>query len=177
MSKVDIKGIIYQQKLSNTELSNEASQIGKVMAYSEGEVKVVEKRYHARELFHEVLSGLSLDQFNKGVLELEARGIVKLERLPGTEPFQFAYVRPTFMLFFIFEKELRFDPTLDAEKVLEIIEEVNFIDGLKLEKQSGLTVTRINRAVEALENYMLVKTYQCEGTEPFTFAFAEYLKP
>ncbi|WP_167998836.1 hypothetical protein [Desulfitobacterium metallireducens] len=158
-------------------LSNEAYQIGKVMSQSEGEEKGMEKKFHARGLFQECFSDLSLEQFNKGVLELEAEGLVNLERLPGTEPFQFAYIMPTFVLFFIFEKELSFDPILDVEKVLKVIEEVNYINGSKLEEKSGLTVARVNRAVDALENYKFIKTYRCMGTEPFTFAYAyaEYL--
>jgi hypothetical protein len=147
------------------------------MSQSEGEVNGMEKKFHARELFQKGLSDLSLDQFNKGVLELEAGSLFRLERLPGTEPFQFAYILPTFLLFFIFKEELSFDPIDDVEKVLKVMEEVNFIDGLKLEKQSGLTVARVNRAVDALENYKFIKTYRCKGTEPFTFAFAEYLAP
>ncbi|MGI1659728.1 MAG: hypothetical protein ACRKFN_12165 [Desulfitobacterium sp.] len=177
IDKVDIKDRLNQQKINSPALSKDAFMIGKVMVHSEVEVNGMDKRFHARELFHKVNNDLSLDQFNDGVLELEKEGLVSLVRMPGTEPFQFAYVLPTFMLFIIFEEELSFDPKLDVEKVLKIIEEVNFIDGLKLEKQSGLTVARINRAVDALENYKIVKTYRCMGTEPFNFAYAEYLKP
>jgi hypothetical protein len=176
MDKVNIKEIVNRQIINREGLSEEAYQIGTGMTTYEGE-KGGEKKFHARELFQVFISNLSLDQFNKGVLELEAGGLVRLERLPGTEPFLFAYLMPTFMLFFIVKEELSFNPILDAEKVLKVIEEVNFIDGRKLEKQSGLTVARINRAVHALEAYKFIKTYRCEGTEPFTFAYAEYLAP
>lgn len=175
IDKVDIKDILNQKKIDSPALSKDAFILGKVMTQSEVEANGMDKKFHARELFHKVMDDLSLDQFNNGVLELEAGGFVSLVRMPGTEPFQFAYVLPTFMLFIIFEDELSFDPKLDVENVLKIIEEVNFIDGLKLEKQSQLTVARINRAVDALENYKLVKTYRCKGTEPFNFAYAEYL--
>ncbi|MGE4274263.1 MAG: hypothetical protein AB7E31_15600 [Desulfitobacterium sp.] len=46
----------------NRALSNEALLIGKVMAHREAEAKGLEKRFHARELFYEVLSNLSLDE-------------------------------------------------------------------------------------------------------------------
>lgn len=176
IDKADIKDILNQQKINSPALSKDAFMIGKVMAHSEVEANGMDKKFHARELFHKVIDDLSLDQFNEGVLELEAAGFVSLVKMPDTEPFKFAYVLPAFMLFIIFEEELSFDPKLDVEKVLKIIEAVNFIDGQKLEKQSGLTVARINRAVDALENYKLVKTYRCKGTEPFNFAYAEYLR-
>lgn len=170
--------IIDQHIAKKGALSAEALLIGKVLAQTEDEAKGrLEKKFHAWEIYDKVTKDLSLDKLNEGVLELEAKGLVRLERLPGTEPYQFAYALSTFSIFFSFKDELSFDPLHDVVEVRKIIEEVNFIDGLKLEKLSGLSVARINRAVEALEHYNYVKTYRCKGTEPFIFAYAKFLAP
>ena len=154
-------------------LSVKANYVGEVFVQNEQKINRNEKEYHAAELFELVRDKLSVGELNQAVEELENAGLVKTRKFPGTEPYSFAYVMPNNFFFLKFRSGLYYDPLKDLQLVLEQILKHNFIDGIKLEKFTNLPVCRVNRAVDLLDALKIVKTYRCQGTDPYTFAFAE----
>jgi DNA-binding transcriptional regulator GbsR (MarR family) len=108
-------------------------------------------------------------EINDAVDELEGNGLVRTMKWMGTLPFDFGIAMPTYVIFLHFKDRLSYDPEEDTQIVLKTVAATGQCDPAELQKRTGLSVGRIDRAVEYLEDYGLAKVIRHMGTAPFSF--------
>jgi DNA-binding Lrp family transcriptional regulator len=106
---------------------------------------------------------------NDALDELEASGLVRAVRTPGSNPFNFFQAEPTYVLYREFKSILNYDPDEDIKQVATAVAACDQVDGRTLAQQTGLEIDRINLAVDYLDDYGIVKVLRFSGTSPFTF--------
>lgn len=126
-------------------------------------------QFHARHL----AASLSLrpEDLDDAVNELEEDGVVKVIRPMGCAPFRFAIVMPTYRLALRLRgtPAIGYDPETDIRIVTNAIASQRSGGGVRLAALTELSPTRINAAVQYLDDRGLVKVYRAQGTRPFTF--------
>ncbi len=112
------------------------------------------------------------EQLNDAAEELEAIGLVKLHHFLGTAPYSFGLLEATYALALQLKgtNALDYDPEEDILIVAVAIAESDVVTGPQLEEATKLPPSRINNAVQYLDDYGIVRTLATLGTMPFTFA-------
>jgi hypothetical protein len=118
--------------------------------------------------------GLNAMQISDGVEELEAQGLVRSQKWFGTAPYSFGHVEPTSSLALSLREAgvLEYDPEEDIRLVAAAIAQKMVVDGAVLQSETGLSPSRINRAVSYLEDYSIARVERYLGTAPFSFGVA-----
>jgi hypothetical protein len=117
--------------------------------------------------------GLSVEETDDAIEELESLGLVKTRGYIGTRPFKHGEVIPTYALFLHFKGQgLPYDPEQDIKSVASAIVAKKKIDGNRLVDATGLSPLRLNRAVAYLKDYGIIELIQYLGTAPFDFGEA-----
>lgn len=115
--------------------------------------------------------GLSVQETDDAIDELENLGFLKVINYFGTHPFSHGDICPTYALFLHFRGHgLDYDPEEDIKNVASSIVAKEQIRGEDLAKLTGLSPLRINRAIGYLKDYSLVQTIEELGTAPFDFS-------
>lgn len=102
--------------------------------------------------------------------ELEKAGMVRTWKTLGTAPYEFVQLEPTYVLYQEFLEYLEYNPEEDIQITATAIAAAGQIQSQELADSTGLSPGRLNRAVEYLADYGLVRRLQTLGTHPFTFA-------
>jgi len=76
---------------------------------------------------------------------------------------------PTYVIFLHFKERLLYDPEEDIRIVLHAIAAIDQCEPADLQRRTGLSVGRLDRAVDYLEDYGLAKVIRHLGTAPFSF--------
>lgn len=115
---------------------------------------------------------LEPEQLNDAAEELEGIGLVKLHHFLGTRPYSFGLLEPTYALALQLKgtTALDYDPEEDILIVAVAIAESDVVTGPQLEDATKLSPSRINNAVQYLDDYGIVRTLATLGTMPFMFA-------
>jgi TIR domain len=108
-------------------------------------------------------------EINDAVDELEGNGLVRTMKWMGTLPFDFGVATPTYVIFLHFKDRLSYDPEDDIRITLNAIAAIDQCDPVELQKRTGLSVGRLDRAVDYVEDYGLAKVIRHSGTAPFSF--------
>lgn len=155
-------------------LSRAASTVGSILlSHQDGQLGF-EKGYTGEEIQH-LVSGLTEEEINDAVDELEEYGLVHTLKYMGTAPYNFGGVEPTYALFLHFKGEgLNYDPIEDIKTVASAVaSQKSGIDGNGIQELCNLQPMRINRAVSYLEDYGIVRVHKSLGTAPFNFGLVE----
>jgi hypothetical protein len=127
-----------------------------------------EERFRAKDLSENL--GLSPEETDDAIDELESLGLVKTLNYFGTSPFSHGEVTPTYALFLQFQDEgLDYDPEEDIKAVASAIVAQKEVNGHKLAELTELSPLRINRAAAYLEDYGIVRIIKTMGTAPYNF--------
>ncbi len=127
-----------------------------------------EEGFRASELAERI--GLTPEETNDAIDELESLGLIKTFNYFGTGPFSHGDVEPTYALFLHFKNEgLEYDPEEDVKKIASALAAQKQIDGHKLKELIELSALRINRAVAYIEDYGIARVEHAMGTGPFDF--------
>lgn len=113
---------------------------------------------------------LTPEEINDALDELEGNGLVRTIKWMGTSPFAFGVAVPTYVIFLHFKERLSYDPEEDIRIVLHAVAAIERCDPMDLQGRTGLSVGRLNRAVDYLEDYGLAKVMRHLGATPFSFA-------
>jgi TIR domain len=112
---------------------------------------------------------LTPQEINDAMDELESNGLVRTLKWSGTSPFDFGVAMPTYVIFLHFKERLPYDPEEDVRIVLHAIAAIDECKPADLQRHTGLSVGRLDRAVDYLEDYGLAKVIRHSGTAPFSF--------
>jgi DNA-binding transcriptional regulator YhcF (GntR family) len=127
-----------------------------------------EETFTAAELSDKL--GLSPEETNDAIEELDSLGLVKTLNYLGTHPFLHGDIWPTYALFLHFRGQtLDYDPEEDIKTVAAAIAAQKQVEGQNLAQLTKLSPLRINRAVAYLEDYGIVRVIHIIGTAPFDF--------
>ncbi len=150
-------------------LSRIATVMGLFLA-STGKYDVgLEESFRAAKLSEEL--GLSSEETDDAIDELESLGLVETRNYFGTAPFSHGHVTPTYALFLHFRGEgLNYDPVEDIKAMAAAVVAQKEVDGEKLAEETGVSPLRINRAIAYLEDYGLAHVIRTMGTAPFDFS-------
>jgi DNA-binding MarR family transcriptional regulator len=115
------------------------------------------------------------DDLNDAVEELQKKGLVSVRKYLGTSPFHFGLVEPTYALAHQLRNTpaLTYDPEQDAKLVANAIVNERVADGARIATLTGLSPSRINNAINYLEDYGLIRVLRAHGTSPFGFRQTE----
>ena len=115
---------------------------------------------------------LTPEQINDAVDELATRGLIKVQQTLGTNPFDFAWIEPTYALYYEFAQFLKdkFDPEEDVRQVAACVASRKEADGPTIAEDLGFPPLRINFAVAYLGDYGIVKVIRELGTSPYDFS-------
>jgi len=119
--------------------------------------------------------GMQPDDLNDAIEELQGKGLVNVRNYIGMSPFRFGLVEPTYALGHQLRNTpaLTYDPELDIKHVAGAIVNARVSDGGTLASMTGIPPSRINNAVDYLEDYGLVRVLRAIGTSPFGFIQVE----
>jgi hypothetical protein len=122
------------------------------------------------KMLAEALS-LTPEQLNDAVDELKSEGFVKTLVYLGTTPFDFAAVKPTHRLGLKLAgtPAVSYNPEEDILNVAAQVVVADKIASRDLLEKTGLTVPRLNRAVEFLEASGVAHVIGALGCAPFSF--------
>jgi DNA-binding MarR family transcriptional regulator len=127
-----------------------------------------EETFRAAEIAAKL--GLSPQETDDAIEELESLGLVKTYRYLGTAPFSYSEIQPTYALFLHFHDQIpEYDPEEDIKVVAAAIVAQGQTRGSQLQNLTQLSPLRINRAVAYLEDYGLVRVLKEMGSAPFNF--------
>lgn len=115
----------------------------------------------------------SPQEISDAVDELEANGLVRTIKWLGTAPFTFGVLTPTYLFFLHFKERLPYDPDEDWRIVLNAIAAQGQSDSVALRERTGLSVGRLNRAVDYLEDYGLARVIRHLGSAPYSFGWVQ----
>jgi hypothetical protein len=114
--------------------------------------------------------GFTPEEADDAVDELEGLGLVKTRNYFGTAPFSHGDIEPTYALFLHFRGQgLDYDPEEDIRSIASAVAAQKQVDGSTLAQLTDLPPLRINRAVDYLEDYGILKVLRTLGTAPFSF--------
>lgn len=148
-------------------LSPLASTVGLHLLRANNPDNDQERAFNREELATEL--ALSPDEINDAVDELESAGAIRVLRAYGTAPYAFAAVEPTYLLYHLFEKFLGYRPAEDIKVTLASIASLKSADGEKLRNSTGLSVGRLNKAIDYVGEYGLADVHRYYNTHPFSF--------
>lgn len=148
-------------------LSRPASTVGSVLLELESSDEGFEQ-YHESGLL-KARCALPDDDLNDAVEELEEHGLVSVLRTLGTAPFRFHAVAPTYALYLHFAEYLGYKPQEDIRIVAAAVVALRTARGPALQDHTGLSVGRLNRAVQYLQDSGLVQGSGELGTAPYAF--------
>ena len=127
-----------------------------------------EESFSASELADKL--EFSPEETDDAIDELESLGMVKTLNYFGTSPYSHGDVTPTYALFIHFkEYGLDYDPENDIKIIASAIVAEKNVGGPRLVTLTKLTPLRVNRAIEYLNDYGIVKPLKTLGTAPFDF--------
>jgi hypothetical protein len=150
-------------------LSRLATAMGLVLANTGIEETGMEENWNSSELSKKL--GFTPQETDDAIDELKRLGLVKTIDYFGTFPFSHGEVEPTYTLFLQFKNNgLSYDPDIDIKTVASAIVAEQKIDGDKLQKLTGLSPLRINRAVAYIEDYGLANVTRSFGTGTYDFS-------
>jgi hypothetical protein len=113
--------------------------------------------------------GFTPTEVNDAVDELVSQGLAETDNTMGTHPFDFGFVEATYLLFHALSGFLSYSPRYDVKVVLSAVAALENVDGSKLEKFTGLTPGRLNRAVDYIKDHGYAKVFLALGTAPYGF--------
>lgn len=150
-------------------LSKLASRVGLWLVSEADHEHGFEKSYSGDQL----ASALSLTatELNDAVGELESLGLVRTLNYLGTAPYEFGQLEPTYALFIHFRDHLPagYDPDSDAKMVAAAVAARSQLSGAELQTITGVPITRLNRAVQYLQDYGRIQVLRYTGTAPYDF--------
>jgi DNA-binding Lrp family transcriptional regulator len=147
--------------------SKAATAIGNLFLCSPSDVGIAHTAFRGKDISDNLK--LPPETVNDALDELEASGLVRAVRTPGSNPFNFFQAEPTYVLYREFKSILNYDPDEDIKQVATAVAACDQVDGRTLAQQTGLEIDRINLAVDYLDDYGIVKVLRFSGTSPFTF--------
>lgn len=106
---------------------------------------------------------------NDAVDELETQGLAETNNEFGTDPYSFRFVEATYLLYHAFESALSYGPAEDVKVVLAAIAALGSAEGAALEKQTGLSIGRLNRAIDYIKDHGYADVLLTLGTAPYSF--------
>jgi hypothetical protein len=115
-------------------------------------------------------TSLTPQEIDDAVEELEIHGLVRTHKWMGTAPFGFGTAFPTYALYAHFSELLSYSPEQDVQAVTNAIAAIGECSAARLQEITGLSVGRLNRAVEHIDDYQLARVIKHMGTAPFSFA-------
>ena len=118
-------------------------------------------------------TALDPQEISDAVDELETLGLVRTINWLGTSPFDFGVAVPTYTFFVHFAERLPYDPMGDVKVVLAAVAATDGTDAETLLRTTELSVGRLDRAVDYLEDYGLARVRRYTGTAPFGFGAVE----
>lgn len=150
--------------------SQEATNIGVLIARSLDTSQTSQQLFEGAAIQSEL--DLAPEQINDAVDELAIRGLVKVRQTMGTHPFNFAWIEPTYALYYEFAQFLKdkFDPEEDVRQVAACVASRKEVDGPTIAEDLSLPPLRINFAVAYLGDYGVVKVTRELGTSPYDFS-------
>jgi hypothetical protein len=116
---------------------------------------------------------LNANEINDIVDELDEFGLIKVIRYLGTAPYNFGEIIPTYMMQLEFKSQLDYDPFTDIKIVAATLASLKSADGKALESETKLSVGRLNRAVDYLNDYGIIESRRFMGSSPYNFGFAQ----
>jgi hypothetical protein len=150
-------------------LSEIASTIGALLIAERNDVSGYDPQLTTTRL-QELLPVATADEIREAVDELESYGLVKAHKVLGNPPFGFVHVTGPYSLFLHFRNEgVDYDPETDIAQVAAVIVAKQEVDGHALVAHLNLPPSRVNRAVEYLDDYGIAKASRRMGTAPFSF--------
>lgn len=108
-------------------------------------------------------------ELNDAVDELESQGLAETNKEMGTHPYAFRFVEPTYLLFHAFSEVLEYSPSEDVKVVLSAISALENAEGPDLQRQTKLSLGRLNRAVAYIKDNGYAKVLLALGTAPYGF--------
>lgn len=116
---------------------------------------------------------LTPTELNDAVDELETQGLAKTNNELNTHPYAFRFVEPTYLLYHAFEDGLSYRPLEDVRVAIAAIAALSTATGSALAEQTGLSVGRLNRAVDYIRDHGYADVIQALGSAPYSFYRAE----
>jgi hypothetical protein len=116
--------------------------------------------------------GLQPLELNDAVDELESQGLAETNNELGTHPFSFRFVEPTYLLYHTFAEALPYSPEADAKSVVAAIAALGEAEGADLQRVTGLSAGRLNRAVDYIKDHGYAEIILALGTAPYSFRYA-----
>lgn len=150
--------------------SQEATTLGALIA-GDLDMSQTSPSYYEGKAIQEALD-FTPEQVNDAADELATRGLVRLQKSMGTQPFDFAWLEPTYALYYEFVQFLEdvFNPDEDIRQVAACVASREQVDGPTISQDLELPPTRVNFAVDYLADYGVVKVIRAFGTGAYSFA-------
>jgi hypothetical protein len=127
-----------------------------------------EENFTAKHLSEKL--GLSPEETDDAIDELEKLGLVEAMNYLGTAPYSHGRVEPTYALFLHFrDAGLQYDPEQDIKMIASAVAAEKQLNGDRLRTLTNLSPLRINRAVVYLKDYGFIQVTQTIGTAPYDF--------
>lgn len=120
-----------------------------------------------------IMPELNANEINDIVDELDEFGLIKVIRYLGTAPYNFGEIIPTYMMQLEFKSQLDYDPFTDLKIVAATLASLKSADGKALESETKLSIGRLNRAVDYLNDYGIIESRRFMGSSPYNFGFAQ----
>ena len=108
-------------------------------------------------------------EVNDAVDELETQGLAETNSELGTAPFSFRFVEATYLLYHAFAAALPYSPADDVRTVVAAIAALGSAEGPVLEKHAGISIGRLNRAVDYIKDHGYADVLLTLGTAPYSF--------
>jgi TIR domain len=113
--------------------------------------------------------GFTPAEVNDAVDELESQGLAETIDHMGTHPFDFGFVKATYLLFHALSDFLTYSPRDDVKVVRCAVAALENTDGSKLQQHTLLTPGRLNRAVDYIKDHGYANVLLALGTAPYKF--------
>jgi hypothetical protein len=148
-------------------LSRLASRVGRFILQANDPDSDVVRTFTGEELAEAL--ALQPQEVNDAVDELKAHGLIKAQQFLGTAPYDFGFVEPQYPLYLHYKDDLDFYPMEDVRTVAAAVAAQERVEAAELQRLTGLSAGRLNRAVKYLEDYRLAEVLKWLGTRPYSF--------
>lgn len=119
----------------------------------------------------EIAAALALQpvEVNDAIAELQGQHYVEDITPLGTAPYDFGQVQPTAWFYHRAAQLLSYKPDDDIKAVCRIAVAEDGAVGSTLREKTGISIARLNRAVELIKANQLAQVIEISGTHPYSF--------